>query len=234
MQALVKNNKGFTTLEVIVVLCIVGIISAISYPTLDNWNKGRKVKSDMLRALGVFDNINSQVQRGLYSFVQVLIVPPGDASDDKLKIVSRGMSAETLGDKISTDDDFRVPANRCDPDDDYQWDDDGLVSQRPEVNKVELDNNITTDFSQREAVCFSKDGRWYSTSDHFEGENSFFLSGTGGFCDDHLNPKDEKAVARGPQCDYRIVWSRFGNIKLEKWNERKTVSEDETGGWVAQ
>ena len=93
MQALVKNNKGFTTLEVIVVLCIVGIISAISYPTLDNWNKGRKVKSDMLRALGVFDNINSQVQRGLYSFVQVLIVPPGDASDDKLKIVSRGMSA---------------------------------------------------------------------------------------------------------------------------------------------
>ena len=60
MQALVKNNKGFTTLEVIVVLCIVGIISAISYPALDSWNKGREVKADMLKAVGIFDNINSE------------------------------------------------------------------------------------------------------------------------------------------------------------------------------
>ena len=48
------------------------------------------------------------------------------------------------------------------------------------------------------------------------------MSGRGGVCDD----QDEK----GPQCDYRIVWSRFGNIKLEKWNERKGAS----GEWVSQ
>ena len=38
----------------------------------------------------------------------------------------------------------------------------------------------------------------------------------------------------GPQCEYRIAWSRFGNIKLEKWNERKRISDEETGGWIAQ
>ena len=228
MQALVKNNKGFTTLEVIVVLCIVGIISAISYPALDSWNKGREVKADMLKAVGIFDNINSQVQRGLYSFVQILII----SSDNKLEIISRGMSADTLGDQISNDN-FRVPANRCDPDNDDIWDDDGRTTQRPEVGRVEF-KNITTDFTGNEAVCFSKDGRWYSTSDHFVGINSLELNGEGGFCDDHLDPEDVKAVEIGPQCEYRIAWSRFGNIKLEKWNERKKISDEETGGWIAQ
>tara|TARA_A100001388_G_scaffold76905_1_gene54912 strand:+ start:563 stop:1249 length:687 start_codon:yes stop_codon:yes gene_type:complete len=228
MQALVKNNKGFTILEVIVVLCIVGIISAISYPALDSWNKGREVKADMLKAVGIFDNINSQVQRGLYSFVQVLII----SSENKLEIVSRGMSADTLGDQISNDN-FRVAANRCDPENDDIWDDDGRTTQRPEVGRVEF-KNITTDFTGNEAVCFSKDGRWYSTSDHFVGTNSLELNGEGGFCDDHLDPEDEKAVEIGPQCEYRIAWSRFGNIKLEKWNERKKISDEETGGWIAQ
>ena len=228
MQALVKNNKGFTTLEVIVVLCIVGIISAISYPALDSWNKGREVKADMLKAVGIFDNINSQVQRGLYSFVQVLII----SSENKLEIISRGMSADTLGDQISNDN-FRVAANRCDPENDDIWDDDGRTTQRPEVGRVEF-KNITTDFTGNEAVCFSKDGRWYSTSDHFVGTNSLELNGEGGFCDDHLDPEDVKAVEIGPQCEYRIAWSRFGNIKLEKWNERKKISDEETGGWIAQ
>ena len=228
MQALVKNNKGFSILEVIVVLCIVGIISAISYPALDSWNKGREVKADMLKAVGIFDNINSQVQRGLYSFVQVLII----SSENKLEIVSRGMSADTLGDQISNDN-FRVAANRCDPENDDIWDDDGRTTQRPEVGRVEF-KNITTDFTGNEAVCFSKDGRWYSTSDHFVGTNSLELNGEGGFCDDHLDPEDEKAVEIGPQCEYRIAWSRFGNIKLEKWNERKKISDEETGGWIAQ
>ena len=228
MQALVKNNKGFSILEVIVVLCIVGIISAISYPALDSWNKGREVKADMLKAVGIFDNINSQVQRGLYSFVQVLII----SSENKLEIISRGMSADTLGDQISNDN-FRVAANRCDPENDDIWDDDGRTTQRPEVGRVEF-KNITTDFTGNEAVCFSKDGRWYSTSDHFVGTNSLELNGEGGFCDDHLDPDDEKAVEIGPQCEYRIAWSRFGNIKLEKWNERKKISDEETGGWIAQ
>ena len=228
MQALVKNNKGFTILEVIVVLCIVGIISAISYPALDSWNKGREVKADMLKAVGIFDNINSQVQRGLYSFVQVLII----SSDNKLEIISRGMSADTLGDQISNDN-FRVAANRCDPENNDIWDDDGRTTQRPEVGRVEF-KNITTDFTGNEAVCFSKDGRWYSTSDHFVGTNSLELNGEGGFCDDHLDPEDVKAVEIGPQCEYRIAWSRFGNIKLEKWNERKKISDEETGGWIAQ
>ena len=73
MQLQAKNIKGFTILEVIVVLCLVGIISAIAYPNIDTWNKTRKVKTEVLRAVNIFENINSQVQRGLYTFAQVYI-----------------------------------------------------------------------------------------------------------------------------------------------------------------
>ena len=108
------------------------------------------------------------------------------------------------------------------------WDHDGTISDRPEVSSVVLDNLQTTlADDDEEGVCFSKDGRWYSTTDGLDGENSLELFGTGGLCDRHLSPRDEMDIRRGPQCEYRIIWSRFGNIKLEKWAEVK-------GDWVTQ
>ena len=44
MQALVKNTKAFTILELIVVLTIIGIVSAVAYPNFSSWNKERKVR----------------------------------------------------------------------------------------------------------------------------------------------------------------------------------------------
>ena len=227
MHQLVENNKGFTTLEVIVVLCIVGILSAISFPRILDWNKARAVKSDVLKAFNVFDNINSQVQRGLYAFVQVYIIyQDTDDTGTALTITSRGITADTLGDKIISGS-FRNASERCSRDID-DWDHDGTRSERPEVSTVVLDNLQTTLADQdEEGVCFSKDGRWYSTTDGLDGENSLELFGTGGLCDNHLFPEDELDIRRGPQCEYRIIWSRFGNIKVEKWAEVK-------GDWVTQ
>ena len=45
MLGQVKNNKGFNLLELIVVIAIVGFISAISYPNFSSWNKERKTRA---------------------------------------------------------------------------------------------------------------------------------------------------------------------------------------------
>ena len=145
MHRLVENNKGFTTLEVIVVLCIVGVLAAISYPRISDWNKARAVQSDVLKAFNVFDKINSQVQRGLYAFVQVYII--NEVSDDagtSITITSRGITADTLGDKI-TSGAFRNASERCSADI-ADWDHDGTISDRPEVSSVVLDNLETKQF----------------------------------------------------------------------------------------
>ncbi len=42
MQALEKNIKGFNILEVVVVLVIVGVISAAAYPKFTDWKKKKR------------------------------------------------------------------------------------------------------------------------------------------------------------------------------------------------
>ena len=68
-----KNIKGFNILELIVVLAIIGVISAAAYPKFSSWKQSREVRTDALKAKKIFEGINAQVQRGQFAFVQVLI-----------------------------------------------------------------------------------------------------------------------------------------------------------------
>ena len=49
MQSTPKKVKGFTILEVVIVLTLVGIISAIGIPNFNSWNKSRIVKGEAER-----------------------------------------------------------------------------------------------------------------------------------------------------------------------------------------
>ena len=48
MQVLEKNIKGFNLLEVLIVIVIIGFVSAVAYPNLSSWSKERKA-TDHLR-----------------------------------------------------------------------------------------------------------------------------------------------------------------------------------------
>ena len=64
MQSTPKKVKGFTILEVIIVLTLVGIISAIGIPNFNSWNKDRVVRAEAERVRDIVVSITSQVQRG--------------------------------------------------------------------------------------------------------------------------------------------------------------------------
>ena len=159
MQVQEKNNKGFSVIEVIVVLAIIAIISTVAYPNISHWNKARQINNSAIKIKTLFTNINSQVQRGNYGFVQVYI----NSIDTRVDVFSKGMKTSTLAQKINGDDNFRSISERCNTDDNDYWDDDGNIDRRPEVSKLELDK-IATSFTGVGAVCFSKDGQWYSAS----------------------------------------------------------------------
>ena len=73
-----KNIKGFNLLELVVVIVIVGIISATAYPNFSKWKKEREVRQGAVKIKSLIKNINSQIERGTFGFVQVLITNTSD------------------------------------------------------------------------------------------------------------------------------------------------------------
>ncbi len=244
MQAQEKN-KGFTLLEVLVVMVLVGIISAMAYPEFSEWRKERELRDAAERIRNIFVNINTHVQRGMYGFAQVQIKP----SVDETSFITRGMFVSNMAKNIFQNETNRNSiTSRCKMqtgggEGDY-WDHDGEISERAEVINLSI-KNIRVSVKSVSAVCFSKDAKWFSANGSLTDGSS--IADTLYVClgikacegpvkeDDGLGGGDTESDMLGGEAKeeseeeyiYAITWSRFGNIKLEKWNnnEKEWVSK---------
>ena len=231
MQAQEKKIRGFNILELLVVLVIISVISAVAYPNFSSWKKEREVRGAAVKIKNLFTSINSQVQRGLYGFVQV------EVKEDKgeLTFTSRGMHMTTLASKINDGDNLwnTDSRTRCDPGQD--WDDDGSLSNKLEVSSLKIENIAVNFESGIGTVCFSKDGTWYSGFGNFVSEaggdisvdSVFFICGRTSEIS-KCNVSETEGVPNIEHDNlFALNWSRFGNVTLEKWSKSK---ED----WILQ
>ena len=83
-----QNIKGFTILELLVVITIVAIISAVAYPNFSDWRQDRELRAAMEKAATMLSSVNTLSQRGNYPFVQFRVSPNGTTST---KFISKGM-----------------------------------------------------------------------------------------------------------------------------------------------
>ena len=221
IQVQEKNIKGFNLIELLVVIAIISVISAAAYPNFSSWKKAREVRGAAVKIKSLFTNINSQVQRGLYGFVQVEV----KATTGEVKVISKGMKLSNLSSKIYKSDDAwnTDQTSRCALDQD--WDDEGMDSDGNKSNKLEVSwlefDDIAVNFEAKSGtVCFSKDGSWYSTAEEFESSGVFYIcEGKKIKCSVKANgePNDLKHDNL-----FALNWSRFGNITLEKWSKSKS------------
>ena len=221
IQVQEKNIKGFNLIELLVVIAIISVISAAAYPNFSSWKKAREVRGAAVKIKSLFTNINSQVQRGLYGFVQVEV----KATTGEVKVISKGMKLSTLSSKIYKSDDAwnTDQTSRCALDQD--WDDEGMDLAGNKSNKLEVSGlkfyDIAVNFEDESGtVCFSKDGSWYSTAEEFESMEVFYIcEGKKIKCSVKANgePNDLKHDNL-----FALNWSRFGNITLEKWSKSKS------------
>ncbi len=226
MQVLEKNIKGFNLIELLVVIAIISVISAAAYPNFSSWKKAREVRGAAIKIKSLFTNINSQVQRGLYGFVQVEV--RASTTGDKVEVISKGMKLSTLASKINDSDDAwndpTLITSRCASDQD--WDDDGKDSKGNKSNKLEVNylkfDNIAVNFEDSSGtVCFSKDGTWYIAAERFESSVVFYIC-EGKIIKCVVSTDDEVTKLNDEQDHlFSLNWSRFGNITLEKWSKSK-------------
>jgi len=232
MRAQEKNIKGFTILELLVVIVIISVVSAAAYPNFSSWRKERQVRAAAVEIKNLFTNISSQVQRGMYTFVQVHVEE--DVTNQILTITSKGMHMDTMLTRARTEDgwggaDMEITCNQTQP-----WDDQGSpTNTKLEVAQLVYDN-ITIDLLDEDnpegTVCFSKDGRYYSSTGELEFP-FFYICGrssTNKTCN-----MNGDAPGVGLDTVFKINWSRFANITLKKWSA--TIKEDgDPIGWVLQ
>ena len=245
MLVLEKNIKGFNILEVVIVLVIIGIISAAALPNFSSWKRDRETRGAAVKIKDLLTNIVSQVQRGHYAFVQVHIVEEKD--DEKLVIVSKGMGINKYTYRMRNVANWKTDYSvRCKPnpdvadgeDADSSWDDEGGVSNKLEVSKIEFTNVKTEFVDSYGTVCFSKDGTWYSSDGKFKNTPDEVISGFR-ICEASTDSPICKSKTDGspdPEHEnvYEISWSRFGNIIYEKWKAPKKDCASCEGEWILQ
>ena len=70
-----QDIKGFTILELLAVLVIVVAVSAMGFPNFISWKTEREIRLATEKVSSMITNINTQVKRGNFLYVQLQIEP---------------------------------------------------------------------------------------------------------------------------------------------------------------
>ena len=206
-----RGIKGFTLLELLVVLALIGIVSAIGAPNFSKWKKSREVRVGVEKIFGMMNNVITQTQRGHYSYVQI----EANFATTPFQIITKGMKRETFSKRLN-----QQLALDCG--DSITWD-------NSNVEKFEADN-IDLHIKSKGAVCFSKDGSHYQLTGLLDNNDNIFIEDKSNAKKDYIIicsksdsvknicPATDKIKKNQPL--YLIAWSRFGMINKFKWDLR--------------
>ena len=204
MRVLAKNTKGFSLLELIVVVVIVGIISAVAYPNFSSWKKDRETRVVTEKIANLFSSLNTLSQRGSYPYVQIYF----KFDQGQFSVYGKGMLQDSMGSKLNNSEPI-----------DCRMVNSGYWSNH-EIKIIESDQ-VALSIDSNSAVCFSQDGTYYKTMGDLNVETTMIICAESlavltGKCP--TTAADGLTVSGVAQQAYLIEWNRFSNIVKKRWS----------------
>jgi len=219
-----QNIKGFTLLELLVVVAIVGIISAVGYPRLDTWISKNRVIAEAEKIHSLISLVTSQVERGYYPYamIQFEIGSP-------TVIKAQGVTQTTFNKRIKKP---GAKAIACKQSDFTGWSDGGSkewqeISAHTMHEDIVLDKLTDASKGNEKTICFSKGGKYFKepsglhwvifdkNTNRSSANYITICHVNSKFCDTQnkkFDDKEEKYDA------YLVKYSRFGLVEKYRWD----------------
>ena len=217
------KNRAFTILELLVVLAVIGVFSAIAYPNVSGWIADRNVKNAAFETVAFVKDRKSEVTSGKYGMTQILFnrqLQVFTMSPNKFIEIYKSTNSPFSSHKQNYTCGFGDTAGFT-RQNQYDKEDFGPYVQESDIHIYPSAWHNPT----RTAVCITKDG---SISYYRPNQNGRIKDqSTGQMVDFFLfcskSNSTEKSCKYNSNLEYRymITLDRFQNMKVFRYNKNK-------------